>query len=127
MSSLNYSNPNTPYKVGVQSSLPSDSIIGVTFSVFDTGGYMEFYNLTDLIWYYNGGTGQITGSTIPINFVKGNGTAISPDYLILNSDNISTGRRRLGMLAYVQETGLIYQFTIPNYDSLWSEIGRAHV
>ena len=71
MSSLNYSNPNTPYKVGVQSSIPPTSTIGLSFSVFDTGGYMELYNITDLIWYYNGGFGQITGSTIPINFVKG--------------------------------------------------------
>ena len=122
MSTLNYNNPNTPYKVGVQSSIPPTSTIGLSFSVFDTGGYMELYNLTDLVWYYNGGFGQITGSTIPINFVKGTNSIINPDYLVLNSDNISTGRRRLGMLAYVQETGLIYQFTIPNYDTLWSAI-----
>ena len=44
MSSLGYNNPNTPYKAGVQSSIPSTSTIGVTFSVFDTGGYMELYN-----------------------------------------------------------------------------------
>jgi len=122
MSSLNYNNPNTPYKIGVQGSVPNTSTIGVSFSVFDTGGYMEFYNLTDLIWYYSGGSGQITGSSIPINFVKGTGTPINPDYLVLNSDNISTGRRRLGMLAYVQETGLIYQFSIPNYDNLWNSV-----
>lgn len=54
MSSLSYNNPNTPYKVGVQGSIPNTSTIGVTFSVFDTGGYMEFYNLSDLVWSYTG-------------------------------------------------------------------------
>jgi hypothetical protein len=32
--------------------------------------------------------------------------------LTLNSDNISSGRRKLGMLVYVYETNKIYQFRI---------------
>jgi hypothetical protein len=40
--------------------------------------------------------------------------------LTLNSDNISSGRRKLGMLVYVYETKKIYQYNIDNYDTLWN-------
>jgi hypothetical protein len=40
--------------------------------------------------------------------------------LNLNNDGISSGRRRLGMLVFVQENLTTYQYTIPNYNSLWN-------
>jgi len=70
---------------------------------------MEVHNLIDL---------HISSNTIPINIVydlSGN-----TSYLILNNDNVSSGRRRLGMLAYVYETDTIYQFYIPNYDTAFN-------
>jgi hypothetical protein len=84
---------------------------------------MEVYNVSDLYYTIPSNTYgviQYSGNTIPINFSKGSGTTFSLDTLILNSDNISSGRRRLGMLVYVYETDQIYQFNINNYDSLWS-------
>jgi hypothetical protein len=84
---------------------------------------MEVYGLTDLNFVIPvGQTGFIeySGNTIPIEFNKGTGTAFSPDVLTLNSDNMSSGRRRLGMLVYVYETNKIYKHTISNYGGLWS-------
>ena len=122
MSNLNYNNPLTSNQISAQQSVPVNSVFGISYSVLNTGGFMEVYNLSDLKFNYIGGTGLITGSTIPVNFSKGTNTTFNPDVLTLSNDNISSGRRRLGMLAFVQETGLIYQFTIPNYDSLWSSV-----
>ena len=84
---------------------------------------MQVYNVSDL--YYTVPSGfyglvQYSGNVIPINFVKGSGTSYSYNVLTLNSDNISSGRKQLGMLAYVYETDQIYQFIIDNYDNLWS-------
>jgi hypothetical protein len=122
MSNLDYTNPITSNQLSSQQSVVKNSVFGVTFSVLNSGGYMEVYNLSDLQFVYTGGTGLITGSTIPIQFNKGINNTFSPDVLTLSNDLITSGRRRLGMLAYVQETGLIYQFTVPNYDSLWSAV-----
>jgi len=83
---------------------------------------MEVYNLSDLNFTVPGTTGtvKLSGNTIPIRYTKGTGSLFSPNIITLNSDNISSGRRRLGMLVYVHETDQVYQYTIPNYDSLWS-------
>jgi hypothetical protein len=86
---------------------------------------MEVYNISDL--YYtipsnSYGLIQFTGNSIPISFFRGSGTTFSLNSLNLNSDLISSGRRRLGMLVYVYETDQIYQFLIDNYDSLWSAV-----
>ena len=108
MSNLEYKNPLTALQLNSQQSVPRNVNRGVSFSVLNTGGYMEVYNLDDLIWNYSGETLQtITGSTIPVDFYKGGATPFQPDVLTLNSDNISSGRRRLGMLVYVYETDLI--------------------
>ena len=120
MSNFEYKNPISSNQVSTQVSIARNSVFGVSYSVLNTGGYVEVYNLDDLVWAYTGGTGLVEGSIISIQFNKGTNKTFAPDILTLGSDNISSGRRRLGMLAYVQETGLIYQFSIPNYDTLWN-------
>ena len=104
-------------------SVPNGSTIGTNFSILQTGGYMEIYSLSGLTYTVppaTTGVIEFSGNSIPIQFTKGTGSAFSPDVLILNSDNISSGRRKLGMLAYVYETNKIYQFNIDNYDTLWN-------
>jgi hypothetical protein len=98
-------------------------VFGTHFSTNGTGGYMEVFSISGLTYEIpSGQTGSIeySGNTIPINFIKGNGAAYSPNVLILNSDNISSGRRKLGMLVYVYEFDQVYQYDIPNYEQLWT-------
>ena len=123
MSSLNYKNPLSPLRVLGTQSVNSGQFIGTHYSTLGVGGYMEVYNISDLYYTVPGGqygTIQYSGNTIPINFYRGSGTSFSYNTLTLNSDNISSGRKKLGMLAYVYETDQIYQFVIDNYDNLWS-------
>jgi hypothetical protein len=123
MSNLNYQNPLSPLRVLGTQSVNSDQFIGTHYSTLGVGGYMEVYNISDLYYTVPGGqygTIQYSGNTIPINFYRGSGTSFSYNTLTLNSDNISSGRKKLGMLAYVYETDEIYQFVIDNYDNLWS-------
>ena len=104
-------------------SVPNGSTFGTNFSILQTGGFMEVYTLSGLTYTIPPATTGIiefSGNSIPIQLTKGSGSAFSPDVLILNSDNISSGRRKLGMLAYVYETNKIYQFRIDNYDTLWN-------
>jgi hypothetical protein len=85
-------------------SVPAFASYGTNFSVYGVGGFMEVYYLSEL---------SFSSRTIPIEYdTDGNGNLIS---VILNDDNISSGRRKLGMLVYVYETNTTYQFTIPNY------------
>ena len=118
-----YKNPNTPiFSEGTTSVNPS-STFGNTFSVYNIGGYMEVGSLSDLSYTIpTGTTGSIefSGNTIPIEFLKGGGQPYSPDVLTLYSDNISSGRRRLGMLVYVHEEDQVYQFHISGYTSLFT-------
>ncbi len=101
-----YKNPISPtLSIGTPSVLRNQTF-GTTFSILSVGGYSEVYNLTDLIYQIPvGQTGSIefSGNSIPISFTKGSGSIFSPDVLTLNSDNISSGRRRLGMVVYVYE------------------------
>jgi hypothetical protein len=123
MSNLNYKNPLSPLISTGSQSLLRSSTFGTTFSVLNTGGFMEVYTLNDLVYTIPPsfvGDVEFTGNTIPIQFYKGNGGTFSFDTLTLNSDNISSGRRRLGMLAYVYQTNQIYQYSIDNYNTLWS-------
>jgi len=104
-------------------SVPNGATFGTNFSILQTGGYMEVYTLSGLTYTIPPATTGIiefSGNSIPIQFTKGSGSVFSPDVLTLNSDNISSGRRKLGMLAYVYETNKIYQFRIDNYDTLWN-------
>ena len=77
-----YKNPQTPLSaVGTFSVQPSQTF-GTNFSIYSVGGYMEVFELQDLIYTIPvGSTGDIeySGNTIPIQFQKGNGTVFSPD------------------------------------------------
>ena len=116
--SFPYKNPLSSVQLTGPESISRTSVFGAGFSVSNVGGYMEVYNLSDLNYSTYGNTGLIalSANTIPINYTVG-GLA---NTLTLNSDNISSGRRRLGMLVYVQETNKVYQHTIPNYTDLWN-------
>jgi hypothetical protein len=121
--SFNYKNPITPLISLGNQSVPRTSIYGTNFSILGTGGYMEVYSVNDLYFTIPSGyTGLIefSANTIPIQFNKGVGSIFSPNVLTLNSDNISSGRRRIGMLVYVIDEDQIYQFQIPNFELLWS-------
>lgn len=116
-----YKNPISSTQLGGENSVSRTDVFGTNFSVLQVGGYMEVYTLADLDFTIpEGDTGLIefSGNTIPIRYNKRT-LPFLPDNLTLNSDNISSGRRRLGMLVYVHETKLTYQYTIDNYDTLW--------
>ena len=116
-----YKNPLSSTQLTSQESVARGKVFGTNYSVLQTGGYMEVYTLNDLLYTIpEGATGLIeyTGNTIPINYSKRT-LPFLPDTLTLNSDNISSGRRRLGMLVYVHETQQTYQYTIPNFETLW--------
>jgi hypothetical protein len=124
--SFPYKNPITIAQNTNTESVARTSVFGNTFSVLNVGGYMEVYYLRDLELILTAATYpsqiQLSANTIPINFTKGTGSAFSPDFITLNSDNISSGRRKLGMQVYVQETDTVYQYTIPNYETLWNNL-----
>jgi len=103
-----------------------DRDYGTNFSVYNIGGYMEVQYLSDLNYSWEG-TGNIfdSGNTIPIKFYKS--PNILADKVYLWNDAISSGRRRLGMLVFVQETQKTYQYTVDNYDSLYSAATNAGV
>jgi hypothetical protein len=120
--SFNYKNPLTPLTALGNISTKRDDVFGTNFSILSTGGYMEVYSLDDLIYTIpptTTGLIKFSGNTIPIQFNKGNGSSFSFDVLTLNSDNFSSGRRRIGMLVYVKEVDQVYQYQVPNFDSLW--------
>ena len=115
--------PISPEQLNGIQSVSRTEVFGTNYSVLGIGGYMEVYNISDLTFEIPSGvTGTISlsSNTIPINFIKGSGSAYSPDILVMGSDNLSSGRRRLGMLTYVYETDQIYQYRIDNYDTLWA-------
>jgi len=121
--SFQYKNPISPNQLSGQQSVDRSKTYGTNFSTLSTGGYMEVFSLNEL--YYTVppltyGPIEYTGNTIPITYSKGSGTTFSYDTLILHSDNISSGRRKLGMLVYVYEQNQIYQFLIDNYETLWN-------
>jgi hypothetical protein len=125
MSSL-YKNPITASQSSGTNSVSRNSVFGNNFSILNIGGYVEVYSLSDLGLILTADTYpsviQLSANTIPINFTKGTGSSFSPDIITLNSDNISSGRRRLGMQVFVQETGFVYQYIIPNYETLWNNL-----
>ena len=117
-----YKNPITSIQISGAESVSRTATFGTNFSVLSVGGYMEVYTLADLDFTIPAGaTGliQFSGNTIPIRYNKRT-LPFLPDSLTLNSDNISSGRRRLGMLVYVHETQQTYQYTIPNFETLWA-------
>lgn len=121
--SFQYKNPISPNQLTGQQSVDRSKTYGTNFSTLSTGGYMEVFSLNEL--YYTippstYGPIEYTGNTIPVTYSKGSGTTFSYDTLTLHSDNISSGRRKLGMLVYVYEQNQIYQFLIDNYETLWN-------
>jgi len=121
MSTFPYKNPISSEQLNGIQSVERSEVFGTNFSVLSVGGYMEVFNLSDLNYTINGlGPIEYSGNSIPIDFLKGTGAPWSPDVLTLNSDNISSGRRRLGMLVYVYEVDQVYQYRIDNYESLWT-------
>ena len=120
--SFPYKNPVSNLVLTDTNSVSLTTTFGTNFSVYNTGGYMEVYTLNDLAYSTFGATGQIqnSGNTIPVTFFKRTNALVS-DTLTLASDGISSGRRRLGMLVFVQETQLTYQYGIDGYETLWND------
>ena len=119
--SFNYQNPIAGTINEGPIGVALDNSNGTNFSVYSIGGYMEVYSHQDLIYTIpEGSSGQIlySGNTIPIafNYNAPNGF---PNVLYLNSDEISSGRRRLGMMVYVISADTTYQYVIDNYAVLW--------
>ena len=119
--SFNYQNPlaGTIYEEPVGVALNNST--GTNFSVFSIGGYMEVYSYQDLNYTIpDGSSGQIlySGNSIPIAFSYGDPLSI-PNVLTINSDEISSGRRRLGMMVYVISADTTYQYVIDDYATLW--------
>ena len=119
-----YKNPISTERVnGAQWSVLNTDVIGTNYSVFSTGGYMEVWSLDDLKFTDGGqssGTIFYSGNTIPVWYTKSANPSFVGNSLQLEADGISTGRRKLGMLVYVHETNLVYQYTIPNYETLFN-------
>ena len=117
---LIYKNPTSSIKLSVANSVERTATFGTNFSVLQVGGYMEVYELNDLELTLTGGSGVVglSANTIPIRYSI-RALPFLPDSVVLNSDNISSGRRRLGMLVYVHETKQTYQYTIDDYETLW--------
>jgi hypothetical protein len=96
---------------------------GITWDVYNIGGYMSVNFLPDLLFTIpSGTTGEIIdiNTTIPIDFDYFDPIGF-PNVLHLNNDGISSGRRKVGMLVYVAETNKVYQFSFENYLQLYSD------
>jgi hypothetical protein len=118
--SFPYKNPTSGIQLTTPNSVLLTDTFGTNFSVYNIGGYMEVYSLRDLEYSTFGETGNIlnSGNTIPVSFYKRPVSTLT-DRITLWSDGISSGRRKLGMLVYVHEVQQTYQYTIPNYETLW--------
>jgi hypothetical protein len=83
---------------------------------------MEVYSISDLDFVIppgDSGTILYSGNTIPINYQYG--TPLStPNAVTINNDEISCGRRRLGMSVYVVEVDTVFQYVIDGYAALWN-------
>ncbi len=119
--SFQYKNPISGTLLNGPDSVALDNPQGTNFSVLSIGGYMEVYSHQDLIYDPIGPGGSVTNSanTIPIEFAYNEPFSV-PDQVYVNSDEISTGRRRLGMLVYVITADTTYQLQIDNYATLWN-------
>lgn len=121
--SFPYKNPISPNQLNGQQSLDRTKTYGTSYSTLSTGGYMEVYSLNQLQYTIPPSTFgpiEFSGNAIPITFSKGSGTTFSFDTLTLQPDNISSGRRKIGMLVYVKEVNQIYQYNIDNYFNLFT-------
>lgn len=120
--SFNYKNPKSSVVLSGPNSVNTDSNTGSNFSSFQVGGFYEVFKLSDLNFTIpSGATGTIlySGNTIPIDFSY-NAPNNSPNVINLYSDGVSSGRRKLGMIAYVYENNKTYQYQISNYETLFN-------
>ena len=121
--SFNYKNPQSAENLDGNLSVLRNKTFGTHYSVLGTGGYMELWSIDDLNFYTGataqGSTVELSANTIPIEYYASN-LGFIPNSMTLQSDGISSGRRRLGMLVYVHETDKVYQYHIPNYESLYN-------
>jgi len=121
--SFTYKNPVANVSLSAPEGVAINSNQGTNFSVSQVGGYQEVYYLENLNLTFSGtGNQQLSANTIPIQINVGTNIGLSFTVLTLNSDNISSGRRKLGMLAYVRETDTTYQYNIPNFETLWNSV-----
>jgi hypothetical protein len=117
---FNYRNPIGASVITIPESIGTlTNPLGTNFSVYNIGGYMEVWSVSDLNFSASSSSGfvQLSANTIPpyINKqVNGNVQAY------LWSDGVSSGRRRIGQLVYVHQTDQVYQFVVPNYETLWN-------
>ena len=92
------------YNISQPFTVDSDKIHGTHFSHSGVGGYIEFPSLQ---YIYD----------IPINGID----------CLMNSDGVSSGRRKLGMLVYCIENNKFYQL-IPKkllrVDFVWNQAGE---
>ena len=120
--SFEYKNPKSSVVLSGPNSVNLDSNTGSNFSSFQVGGFYEVFKLSDLNFTIpSDATGTIlySGNTIPIDFSY-NAPNGSPNVVNLYSDGVSSGRRKLGMIAYVYENNKTYQYQIPNYETLFN-------
>lgn len=121
-----YKNPISAEYKDYSVSVERQKTFGTNYSTLMIGGYMEVYRLSDLNFDINppghtpGRIVEWTGNTIPIVYYE-SALSFLPNSIRLNPDNISSGRRKLGMLAYVYETDQIYQYHIPDYEQKFNE------
>ena len=97
-----YKNPlSTDIVNGTLSVIRTDTK-GTTFSSGLVGGYTEVWGLSDLKFTIIG-TGNIRqeANRIPVEYYQ-RPAPFQSNQLTLNNDLISSGRRRLGQLVYVQ-------------------------
>lgn len=123
--SFKYQNPTSSVVLFGPNSVELTDNTGTNFSVSSIGGYMEVYSHSDLNFTIpnpNTGTVLYSGNTIPINYSS---SVFPPNVINLNDDGISSGRRRLGMLAYVVTADTTYQYTIDDYSTLWNNAEMA--
>lgn len=118
---FNFRSPLSSVQLTDTQSVSREKTFGTSFGSSMIGGYHEVYSLSDLDYVIpTGVTGSIeyTGNTIPVKYsVKT--LPFLPNTLTVNSDGISSGRRRLGMLVYVVSEATTFQYQIPNYSTLW--------
>ena len=97
MSSFPYKNPVSSVQLSLPNSVNRTSTQGTNFSTLGVGGYMEVYNLSDLNFTIplsiTAGTVEFSGNTIPPQVSLGALPPTFPNFITLNSDNISSGRR----------------------------------
>lgn len=119
-----YKNPSVGTTLSTPDVVTRLSVVGSNFSVLTAGGYMEVWSLSDLNYQTFGGSGLIenSGNTIPIYYSKSN-LGFIPSKVTIEDDGITSGRRRLGMQVYVHETDKVYQYVIPNYETLFNNAG----